>query len=82
MEKIESREKYLNNDLKDLIARYKIVSNELSQTKLLFKDQETEKLEQERILLELINEIETIKSQMEMRGNAMTDGSMFRVVSM
>lgn len=76
MEKIESREKHLNNDLKKYIMQYKNLSNELSQTNTLIKGVESENLEKEQELLDLLNEVDGIKSQMEQRGNAMTDGSM------
>lgn len=77
MEKVESREKHLNNDLKKYITQYKSLSIDLSQINGLIKDIEVEKLDKEQELLDLLNEVETIKSQMEHRGNAMTDGSMF-----
>lgn len=75
MEKIESREKHLNEDLKGLIQEYKDLSIELSKANKDIKDSEREKVELEDELSKLTNELENIKIQMEQRGNSMTDGS-------
>jgi estrogen-related receptor beta like 1 len=75
MEKIESREKHLNEDLKDLIQEYKGLSIELSKANTEIKDSEREKTEMEEELTKVTNELENIKIQMEQRGNSMTDGS-------
>lgn len=75
MEKIESREKHLNNDLQNLIRQFKDVSIELSNTQAAIKDTEREREDIEKDLSDIIGENETVKSQMEQRGNTMADGS-------
>lgn len=75
MEKVESREKHLNKDLKDLIFEYKSLSIELTKVNNGMKENDKEKSEMEEILSRLTNELENVKIQMEQRGNSMTDGS-------
>lgn len=75
MEKIESREKHLNNDLKELIQQYKQILVEYNQVNGLMKENDQEKTEKEHELSKITNELENIKIQMEQRGNSMTDGS-------
>ncbi|XP_035915319.1 intraflagellar transport protein 57 homolog [Anopheles stephensi] len=75
MEKIESREKHLNNDLKDLIAQYKQILIEHNQATGQIRQAEQEKTEHEHELSKITNELENVKIQMEQRGNSMTDGS-------
>lgn len=77
MEKIDSREKHLNNDLKNLIQQYRTVSLEVLQINNSIKENDVEKSSKEQELMNIINELETVKIQMEQRGNTMTDGSMF-----
>lgn len=77
MEKIDSREKHLNNDLKNLIQQYRSVSLEVSQINNSIKENDVEKSSKEQELMSVINKLETVKIQMEQRGNTMTDGSMF-----
>uniref|UniRef100_A0A182JDK0 Uncharacterized protein n=1 Tax=Anopheles atroparvus TaxID=41427 RepID=A0A182JDK0_ANOAO len=75
MEKIESRERHLNNDLKELIAQYKTILIEYNQLTGQIKQAEQEKVEHEHELSKITNELENVKIQMEQRGNSMTDGS-------
>lgn len=75
MEKIDSREKHLNSDLKELIQEYKLLSMELSKASNELNENDKAKGELEELLLKLTNELENVKIQMEQRGNSMTDGS-------
>ncbi|XP_058124141.1 intraflagellar transport protein 57 homolog [Anopheles ziemanni] len=75
MEKIESRERHLNNDLKELIGQYKTILIEYNQLTGQIKQAEQEKVEHEHELSKITNELENVKIQMEQRGNSMTDGS-------
>lgn len=77
MDKIDSRERHLNNDLKDLILEYKDLSIEVSKANNEIKDKEREKANLEEELVKLTNELENVKIQMEQRGNSMTDGRYF-----
>lgn len=75
MEKIESREKHLNNDLSTLIQQYKTVSVEYSQIRNSIKTNDTEKTDFDQQLKKVEHNLENIKIQMEQRGNTMSDGS-------
>lgn len=75
MEKVESREKHLNKDLKDLIQEYKTLSIELTRVNGEIKENDHDRTEMEENLSRLTNELENVKIQMEQRGNSMTDGS-------
>lgn len=77
MDKIESREKHLNNDLKPLIDQYKTISTEHAQVLAQMKQTKTEINEFEKLFDKLNHEYETIKLQMEQRGATMSDGSPF-----
>ncbi|GAB0090736.1 Intraflagellar transport protein 57 homolog [Sergentomyia squamirostris] len=76
MEKIESREKHLNAELKPLISQYRTLSVELKQLTATLEEIDQEKSTKERELSGVLAEIETVKMQMEQRGTTMsTDGS-------
>lgn len=75
MEKVESREKHLNKDLKDQIQEYKTLSTELTKLNSEVKDNEQERAQMDENLSKLTNELENVKIQMEQRGNSMSDGS-------
>lgn len=77
MDKIESREKHLNNDLKPLIDQYKTISTEHAQIIAQTKQTKIEIKESEKLYDKLNHENETIKLQMEQRGATMSDGSPF-----
>ena len=75
LEKIESREKHLNNELHNLIVQYKDISIELAniqyaQTRVL---EETERAVDQ--LKSVIDENESKKAEMERRGQMMSDSS-------
>ncbi|TMW54904.1 hypothetical protein DOY81_000137 [Sarcophaga bullata] len=75
LEKVESREKHLNNELHNLIVQYKDISIELSniqyaQTQVL---EETESAVDQLKLV--IDENESKKAEMERRGQMMSDSS-------
>ena len=75
MEKIDSREKHLNDDLKNLIQQYKTISQEVAQINTQIKVNDQEKIDLEQELSKITDELENVKMQMEQRGNSMTDGS-------
>lgn len=75
MEKIESREKHLNNDLSTLIQQHKTVSVDYSQIRNSTKTNDTEKMDFDQQLKKVEHNLENIKIQMEQRGNTMSDGS-------
>lgn len=77
MEKIESREKHLNKDLKSLIDQYKSISVEQGKITTELKQANNETKEFEKAFDSLNHEYETVKLQMEQRGVTMSDGSPF-----
>lgn len=77
MDKIESREKHLNNDLRQLIDEYKTISTEHTQITAQSETVKNEIDELEKQFDRINHEYETIKVQMEQRGATMSDGSPF-----
>lgn len=77
MDKIESREKHLNNDLRQLIEQYKNISAEQTQQVVQLKQVQSEIVEYEKLFDRLNHEYESTKMQMEQRGQTMSDGSPF-----
>jgi len=75
MDKVESRERYLNKDLAASVQEYKTLSMELSKANNEIKENEQTLSEMEEAIVKLTNELENVKIQMEQRGNSMTDGS-------
>lgn len=75
MEKIESREKHLNKELKVYIEEYKNLHIELSRVNADVKENDRQISEMEENLTRVTNELENVKIAMEQRGNSMTDGS-------
>lgn len=77
LEKIESREKHLNNELHNLIIQYKDVSIELSNVQYAHTQvlEETEKSMEQ--LKSIIAENDNKKAEMERRGQMMSDSSKF-----
>lgn len=75
MDKVQIREKHLNDDLRSMMQRYKTISTELTKTNAAIKECEINKLNKGQEFLKITNDLENIKIQMERRGNSMTDGS-------
>ncbi|XP_037034143.1 intraflagellar transport protein 57 homolog [Bradysia coprophila] len=75
MEKIEIREKHLNNDLSALIQQYKTVSVDYSQIRNAIQTNDAEKMDFDQQLKKVEHNLENVKIQMEQRGNTMSDGS-------
>lgn len=77
MDKIESREKHLNHDLRHLIDQYKTISTEQGQHATQLKKIQADIAEMEKLFDRLNHEYESTKMQMEQRGQTMSDGSPF-----
>lgn len=75
LEKIESREKHLNNELQQLIQQYKELSIELSTVQYAQTQLQDESEKQMNQLSEVMAEQELKKQEMERRGQVMSDGS-------
>lgn len=77
MDKIESREKHLNNDLRQMIEQYKNISTDQGQQQTQLQQVKNEVAEFEKLFDRLNHEYESTKMQMEQRGQTMSDGSPF-----
>ena len=75
LEKISSRERYINNQLQEPLTMYKQMSHLLAQTKEHYKQVSGGVVERCRLLSNITDEIEMVKNEMEERGSSMTDGS-------
>ncbi|XP_017097706.2 intraflagellar transport protein 57 homolog [Drosophila bipectinata] len=75
LEKIESREKHLNNELQPLIQQFKEQSIELSSIQYAQNQVQEETEKQTTQLNEVMLEQELKKEEMERRGQVMSDGS-------
>lgn len=75
LEKIESREKHLNNELHDFIQAFRQVSINLQRLTTELKANDQEKVNLETQIFRVTNDTDNLKTQMEQRGSTMTDGS-------
>lgn len=75
LEKISSREKHLNRDLEHVLDQYRNLQEEISKYQDNYKNISGGVTERTRELAKLSDQLESIKQQMEERGNSMTDGS-------
>lgn len=75
MEKIGAREKYLQIQLETLINEYISLKNNLNQVTENHNRVSGGVMEKSRQLATISEEMESVKEQMEERGNSMTDGS-------
>ncbi|KAH8262141.1 hypothetical protein KR038_002197 [Drosophila bunnanda] len=75
LEKVESREKHLNNELQPLIQQFKELSIELSTIQYAQNQIQADTEKQTAQLSEVMMEQELKKEEMERRGQVMSDGS-------
>ncbi|XP_076250955.1 intraflagellar transport protein 57 homolog [Rhynchophorus ferrugineus] len=75
VDKIGNREKYLNRELDGVLDTYRALQDQLSKIKEKYKSISSGVAERNRELNKLNDRVETIKQQMEARGNSMTDGT-------
>ncbi|XP_032822969.2 intraflagellar transport protein 57 homolog [Petromyzon marinus] len=74
LEKISSREKYMNTQLEGLIQQYRTVQQQLAQVKDQYRQGSGGVTERAQTLAEITEELEKVKQDMEERGSSMTDG--------
>ncbi|PRD23575.1 UNVERIFIED_CONTAM: ift57 [Trichonephila clavipes] len=74
LEKIGSREKYLNNQLEQLVLEYRTAQDQLSQVREQYKSVSGGVTERSRILSQITEELDQVKQEMDERGSNMTDG--------
>ncbi|NP_001016561.1 intraflagellar transport protein 57 homolog [Xenopus tropicalis] len=75
LEKVSSREKYINNQLEQLVQEYRSVQAQLSEAKERYQQASGGVTERTRILAEITEELEKVKQEMEEKGSSMTDGA-------
>lgn len=75
MEKIESRERHLNNELREYLLEYKQLSLELKKIEATLSESEQAKVITEEELSSVLGDLEMTKGQMDQRGSSMADGS-------
>ena len=75
LEKISSREKYLNSQLEGPLNDYRQLSDNLAATKEQYKQVSGGVTERSRLLGQIADDLEMVKAEMEERGSSMTDGT-------
>jgi len=75
LEKISSREKYLNSQLEAHLIEFRKQQNILAETKEQYRQAGVGVTDRTRILAEASDELDRIKMDMEERGSSMTDGA-------
>ncbi|XP_034463037.1 intraflagellar transport protein 57 homolog [Hippoglossus hippoglossus] len=75
LEKVSSREKYINNQLENLIQEYRSAQAKLSEAKEQYQQASGGVTERTRALAEISEELEKVKQEMEEKGSSMSDGA-------
>lgn len=75
LDKIKTRETYLNKQLEPSLIEYRSLQEELSKVKEQYRDVSGGVTERTRILNKLVEELEHLKREMDERGSSMTDGT-------
>ncbi|CAH6792397.1 Ift57 [Phodopus roborovskii] len=75
LEKIGSREKYINNQLEHLVQEYRGAQAQLSEARERYQEGNGGVTERTRVLSEVTEELEKVKQEMEEKGSSMTDGT-------
>jgi len=75
LEKIGSREKYINNQLEHLVQEYRAAQAQLSEARERYQQGNGGVTERTRLLSEVTEELEKVKQEMEEKGSSMTDGA-------
>ncbi|KAG6798913.1 intraflagellar transport protein 57 isoform X1 [Apis mellifera caucasica] len=75
LDKIKTRESYLNRQLEPTLKEYQIFQDELSKIKEQYRDVSGGVTERIRIFNKLSEELEQVKKEMDERGSSMTDGT-------
>ncbi|XP_019381323.1 PREDICTED: intraflagellar transport protein 57 homolog [Gavialis gangeticus] len=75
LEKVSSREKYINNQLEHLVQEYRVAQAQLSEAKEKYQQGSGGVTERTRILSEITEVLEKVKQEMEEKGSSMTDGA-------
>lgn len=73
LEKIGSREKYINSQMEGQLTEYRHLQDRLSEIKERYRTASTTVNEQSRELAQITEELESVKSQMDEKGTTMND---------
>lgn len=77
LEKINSREKYINSQLEEPMLAFRNYQDRLAEIKETYKTRSTGINERTQMLSQVTNDLQRIKEEMEEAGQSMTDGCMF-----
>ncbi|VVC32770.1 Intra-flagellar transport protein 57 [Cinara cedri] len=75
MEKVYSREQYLNSSLDNLLIEYRNSQDELARVNEHYKTLSNGIAERQDTLLKITEQLEIVKQEMDERGSSMTDGT-------
>ncbi|CAL7934543.1 unnamed protein product [Xylocopa violacea] len=75
LDKLKTRESYLNRQLEPTLKEYQLLQDELSKIKEQYRDVSGGVTERTRIFNKLSEELEHVKKEMDERGSSMTDGT-------
>ncbi|XP_029434332.1 intraflagellar transport protein 57 homolog [Rhinatrema bivittatum] len=75
LEKVGSREKYINNQLEHLVQEYRAAHAQLSEARERYQQASGGVTDRTRVLSEITEELEKVKQEMEEKGSSMTDGA-------
>lgn len=75
LDKIKTRETYLNKQLEPSLTEYRSLQERLSKVKEQYRDVSGGVTERTRVLNKLMEELEHVKREMDERGSSMTDGT-------
>jgi len=75
LEKISSREKYLNNQLEAPLGDFKRLSDNLAAAREQYKSVSGGVTDGSRQLADIADDLEAVKAEMDERGSSMTDGT-------
>jgi estrogen-related receptor beta like 1 len=75
LEKISSREKYLNSQLEVPLSDFRRLTDMLAAAREQYRQVSGGVTERSRLLSQIADELEAVKAEMEERGSSMTDGT-------
>jgi intraflagellar transport protein 57 len=75
LEKLNSREKYLNNQLESSMQDFKNYQDRLAEIRETYKSRSSGITERAQMLSQITNELQRIKDEMNETGQSITDGS-------
>lgn len=75
LEKIGSREKYLNGQLEPLLLEYRNLQNVAAESREQYRQVSSKLVEKSHELSHISDELDRVKHEMEERGSSMTDGT-------